>query len=76
MATPRGTGEGSPLRQTSPSLVRRAADVLRQLLGVPDYEKYVAHVRDHHPGETPLSREEFTRRRMDERYAKPGSKCC
>jgi uncharacterized short protein YbdD (DUF466 family) len=53
-----------------------AGRVLRAVLGAPDYERYLAHARAHHPDQTPLSRAEFLRARLDERYAKPGARCC
>lgn len=46
------------------------------MIGVPDYERYLAHVATQHPGETPLSRDEFAKRRLEDRYARPGSRCC
>jgi uncharacterized short protein YbdD (DUF466 family) len=49
---------------------------LRAMLGAPDYEKYVAHIRAAHPGDTPMSREDFLCERMESRYNKPGSRCC
>jgi uncharacterized short protein YbdD (DUF466 family) len=54
----------------------RVAAVLRRVIGVPDYAHYLDHVRSCHPGEVPLSREEFARRQLEERYSRPGSKCC
>jgi uncharacterized short protein YbdD (DUF466 family) len=77
MSSRRGVPGAPAFREASPpTLLGRLSDVIRQLLGVPDYDRYLEHVRAHHPGETPLSREEFTRRRMDERYSRPGSRCC
>ncbi len=59
---------------------RRALDALartvRRVIGAPDYERYLAHVREHHPGRVPLTREEFDRERMSARYEQPGSRCC
>ena len=52
------------------------ARVVRQIIGVPDYERYVAHLREAHPGCEPISRDEFMRERLEARYNKPGSKCC
>lgn len=52
------------------------AAVLRALLGVPDYERYLAHMRRIHPLETPLARTSFEQRQMIDRYSRPGSKCC
>ena len=54
----------------------RAGAVLRAVAGVPDYDRYLAHMRTHHPGTAPLTRDDFARTRMAERYEKPGSKCC
>jgi uncharacterized short protein YbdD (DUF466 family) len=55
---------------------RRAADVARTVIGAPDYARYLRHVREHHPGRTPLSREAFTRDALARRYERPGSRCC
>lgn len=58
------------------ALVARAAQVTRRIVGVPDYEGYVAHLRAHHPGARPLSRDEFLRDVLARRYERPGSRCC
>jgi uncharacterized short protein YbdD (DUF466 family) len=55
---------------------RRAAGVLRAVIGAPDYGRYLAHVADHHPGAVPLSRDEFVDARLRSRYERPGSRCC
>ena len=51
-------------------------EIVTRIIGVPNYDLYVTHVRDHHPGEAPMSKEEFFRARLEERYNKPGSRCC
>lgn len=56
--------------------LERAACVLRQVIGVPDYDRYLAHVRAHHPDAVPLSRDEFVRQRMLDKYSRPGGRCC
>jgi len=56
--------------------IDRAACVLRRVIGVPDYDIYVAHLRTHHAGVEPPTREEFTRQRLADRYSRPGSRCC
>ena len=55
---------------------RAAAQTLRTVVGAPDYERYVAHVRRHHPECRPLTREAFVRERLEARYSKPGARCC
>jgi uncharacterized short protein YbdD (DUF466 family) len=54
----------------------RFAAVLRQVVGVPDYDRYVRHVRRCHPGTEPIGMHEFYRARIEERYSKPGARCC
>jgi uncharacterized short protein YbdD (DUF466 family) len=41
----------------------------RLMIGVPDYETYVAHRRANHPQEPIMSYEEFFRERQRARYA-------
>lgn len=54
----------------------RIAAVVRRIIGVPDYERYVAHQRRCHPGEPALSAEEFVRDSLTRRYSQPGNRCC
>ena len=56
--------------------LRNAAAVVRRIVGVPDYDRYVAHVRECHPGTSPMSRSEFVRQRLEDRYSRPGQRCC
>ncbi|MBU7314385.1 YbdD/YjiX family protein [Paenibacillus oleatilyticus] len=49
------------------------------LVGVPNYERYVEHRKEYHPGEPIQTREEFFREAQEARYnAKGGkvSRCC
>ena len=45
------------------------AQTARLMVGVPDYETYVAHRRTSHPGQPVMSYEEFFRERQEARYA-------
>ena len=56
--------------------LRRVAVVVRRVIGAPDYDGYLAHVAACHPGATPMTREEFERSRLEDRYSKPGQRCC
>ena len=47
-----------------------------QIFGIPDYERYLAHVAVHHPGDAPLSRREFCARAIERKYSRAGPKCC
>ncbi|ARU48543.1 YbdD/YjiX family protein [Sulfurospirillum diekertiae] len=49
----------------------------RLMVGVPDYDTYVQHIRLTHPEQTPMSYEEFYRERVEARYGgKNGGRCC
>lgn len=56
--------------------LRSAAAIVRRIVGVPDYDRYVAHVRECHPGTAPMSRVDFERARLEDRYSRPGQRCC
>jgi uncharacterized short protein YbdD (DUF466 family) len=58
---------------------RRLADLaraLRRIIGAPDYEAYVAHLRARHPDTEPLTCDQFYRVHFEDRYNRPGAKCC
>ena len=57
-------------------LLERVGATMRRIIGAPDYDAYVAHVRAHHPGHEPLREREFIEERLKARYEKPGSRCC
>lgn len=48
----------------------------RRCIGVPDYNTYVAHVRAHHPEQTPMTYEAFFVERQNARYKGGGGRCC
>jgi uncharacterized short protein YbdD (DUF466 family) len=47
-----------------------------QIFGIPDYERYLAHLAAHHPGDAPLSRRDFSARSIEHKYSRSGPKCC
>jgi len=49
---------------------------LREVSGEGDYDRYVARERRHQHDAPVLSRRDFERRRMKEREANPGARCC
>ena len=57
-------------------LLAAIAQALRVMAGAPRYDAYREHVARHHPQTEPMSRTEFERVRLDDRYSKPGAKCC
>lgn len=56
--------------------MRRAGYVVRRVIGAPDYERYLAHMRRAHPECTPLSHDRFIAAQLQSRYERPGSRCC
>ena len=54
----------------------RVASLLRALAGVPDYERYAAHMRRAHPGAPLLSRSDLIARCQQDRFNRPGGRCC
>ena len=52
------------------------ARAMRAVLGAPDYERYLEYVRESHPECEPMSKDLFMKDRMDNRYSRPGSRCC
>jgi len=47
-----------------------------QMVGIPDYDRYLAHHAAHHPEEPVLSRGEFFAQAIDRRYSRSGPRCC
>ena len=52
------------------------AKAVRRIIGVPDYDAYVAHLRSCHPYDEPIAREAFAQDALTRRYERPGSRCC
>jgi Uncharacterized small protein len=57
-------------------LIAGVAQVLRAMIGVPDYERYVEHCRLYHPGSRPMTRDQFATDLLERKYSRPGSRCC
>jgi uncharacterized short protein YbdD (DUF466 family) len=57
------------LKEWSVRAVTGAARTARLMVGIPDYETYVAHRRANHPGLPIMTYEEFFVERQEARYA-------
>ncbi len=55
---------------------KRAVQIGRASIGVPDYDTYVAHIRAQHPERTPMTYEAFFVERQNARYKGGGGRCC
>lgn len=49
---------------------------LRLMVGVPEYDAYVAHMRNKHPGQPVMPYQEFFRERQEARYDTRVGRCC
>jgi uncharacterized short protein YbdD (DUF466 family) len=67
-----GAAEGARLE----GILRSLRQGARQVFGIPDYERYLAHCAAHHPGEPVMSKREFFAQAIDRKYCKSGPRCC
>lgn len=58
------------------SVLRSIRQNARQVFGIPDYERYLAHCAAHHPGEPVMSKRDFFAQAIDRKYCKSGPRCC
>lgn len=56
----------------------RTKQSMRLMVGVPDYEMYVNHMKTAHPEQAVMSYPEFFRERQEARYGAKGrlNRCC
>ncbi|MFJ3045152.1 YbdD/YjiX family protein [Herbaspirillum chlorophenolicum] len=57
---------------------RQAGRTLNLMVGMPEYDNYVAHMKHTHPDQCVMSYEEFFRERQEARYGGKGrvGRCC
>ncbi len=54
----------------------RAVAIIRRIVGVPDYDAYLAHMQRQYPDCAPMDPRTFERERLAAKYTQPGSRCC
>lgn len=56
----------------------RVKQSLRLMVGVPDYDAYVSHMKSAHPEQSIMSYPDFFRERQEARYGAKGrlNRCC
>jgi len=54
----------------------RWSAVLRRICGMPDYDAFVAHLREHHPGTPAPSVREYYAQFVAARYGDSPTRCC
>jgi uncharacterized short protein YbdD (DUF466 family) len=75
-AAPMADDAGGAPRSGLREYMRTLRQGCRQVFGIPDYERYVAHMAVQHPGEPLLSRRDFFAQSIDRKYGKSGPRCC
>lgn len=70
------TGAISRSAQAGRGTGRYLATTLRLMVGVPDYETYLTHMRVNHPDQKPMEYAEFFRERQHARYGGKGRIAC
>lgn len=63
------------IREDLKLLPKHLWQYLRQVTGDDAYERYVAHQQVAHAGAAPLTRQQFFKKRQDEKWSKV-SRCC
>lgn len=87
MTAERNSGQGAAVPETPGAPAATAEDGLRlrarsfcsacrQVFGIPDYERYLAHAAQRHPGAPVLTRSEFCVQAIERRYGNGGARCC
>ncbi|WJF91851.1 YbdD/YjiX family protein [Paraburkholderia bonniea] len=66
----------SDLRDEVRTAGRYLGQAMRLMVGIPDYDTYVAHMRTTHPEQEAMTYEEFFRERQNARYRSGAGKCC
>jgi len=66
----------SGLRDNVQTAGRYLGQAMRLMVGLPDYEGYLAHMRATHPDQPAMTYEEFFRERQNARYGAGAGKCC
>jgi uncharacterized short protein YbdD (DUF466 family) len=70
----------TPVEATAQGGLRERARSLcsacRQVFGIPDYERYLAHAAVWHPGAPVLTQQGFFVQALERKYGKGGARCC
>ena len=59
-----------------PRVLRSFLGAVRQVVGAPDYRRYLEHHAASHPGHAPLSPREYYADFVSQRFGSGPSRCC
>ena len=71
-----GSSTQAPTQVGLRTRARHLCSACRQVFGMPDYERYLAHAAEHHPGALVLTRSDFFVQAIERKYGKGGARCC
>ena len=57
-------------------MLRKVLGVVRRLMGMPDYDGFIEHVRACHPERAVPSEREYYDQYLERRYGSGTSRCC
>ena len=70
------TTSGAPAQGVFRERARSLCSACRQVFGMPDYERYLAHAAQRHPGAPVLTRSDFFVQAIERKYGRGGARCC
>ncbi len=76
LETPGAPAEASDVGGHLLLRLRTLCSACRQVFGIPDYERYLAHAAQFHPGAPVLTRGDFCAQAIDRKYGRGGARCC
>jgi uncharacterized short protein YbdD (DUF466 family) len=56
--------------------MRSVCSACRQIFGMPDYDRYLAHAASTHPGKPVMTRREHAEQVIQRRYGRNAGRCC
>lgn len=56
-------------------LYKKSDRFFHLLVGMPSYDKYLEHMREHHPDEIPQTQKEFFKEALERKYGAGSAKC-
>lgn len=56
--------------------LERAMHTVHRIIGAPDYQGYLVHMRTKQPGCRVMSYDEFAREYQEKKYTQAGNRCC
>jgi uncharacterized short protein YbdD (DUF466 family) len=70
------SASGAPAQGGFRERARSLCSACRQVFGMPDYERYLAHAAQRHPGAPVLTPSDFFVQAIERKYGKGGARCC